>query len=200
MGGLVARAAIEDDKLDPSNVDRLIMIAPPNYGSVCANWGYGGDVWEHIICKHCHNPRRFLLDSSEDGLGQARRDMRPDSLFLKQLNGRGRNRRVQYSILLGKGGEIDEAQVRTLHDRIERLEERNRLTQLVGPSLDRLQEDLNELAGEGDGIVAVKRGRLTGVDDVEVLEFQHWLRLGDHHDPQVRAVHDAVARRLQSAN
>src|SRR5690606_20576841 len=48
MGGLVAREAIENPRLDPGNVDRLIMIAPPNHGSRLADCNCPiVDAWEY---------------------------------------------------------------------------------------------------------------------------------------------------------
>ena len=36
MGGLLARAVIENEQLDPGNVEQLIMVACPNHGSLLA--------------------------------------------------------------------------------------------------------------------------------------------------------------------
>ena len=44
----------------------------------------------------------------------------------------------------------------------------------MGDRLDRYLADLDEVVeGKGDGAVAVKRGRLEGVSDIEVLDFDH---------------------------
>src|SRR5262249_38047214 len=49
MGGLVARACVENPALDPGDVVQLIMIAPPSQGTLLANFAVGTDVWEHWL-------------------------------------------------------------------------------------------------------------------------------------------------------
>ena len=51
MGGLVARACVEDPLYDPGNVDRLIMIAPPTHGTFIAHFAVGTDLWEHWLSR-----------------------------------------------------------------------------------------------------------------------------------------------------
>ena len=41
------------------------------------------------------------------------------------------------------------------------------------------------------------RGRLDGVDDIEVFHFNHWSRFSNTSDPAISAVHAAVAKRLR---
>jgi hypothetical protein len=197
MGGLVARAAIEDPQLDSRNVERLIMIATPNQGSVCARYARGFDLFEHVLRERQFEPRRWLVASMLDGLGEARQDLCPDSAFLRALNARPRNKRVGYSILLGKGGELDPRLVDRLTQSIDRLERRSTLAQIFGPKLDRIRADLKELTEPGDGFLSVRRGRLEGVDDIEVLPFGHVEAFDDQHDERVTALHQAVARRLK---
>ena len=51
---------------------------------------------------------------------------------------------------------------------------KNRWVRFLGPNVDRWLSDLDEVIdGLGDGAVAVKRGRLEGVKDVLVLQFDH---------------------------
>jgi pimeloyl-ACP methyl ester carboxylesterase len=197
MGGLVARATIEDPKLDPGNVERLVMIAPPNRGSVCARFAHGFDLHEHIARDKRLAPRRMLAASMLDGLGEARHDLCPDSHFLRQLNARKRNANVRYSILLGEGGELSEDQVDRIIASIDRLEQKSTLVRIFGPRLDQLQKEFGELSQKSDGFVSVERGRLDGVDDVETFRFGHIDRFDDLDDDRIRALHEAIARRLK---
>ena len=108
MGGLVARACVEDSLYDPGNVDRLIMIAPPTlrHGRRALRGG--------------HRPLGTL--ASRDGAaapgdgfttrwstGWAKRptSFAPARRFSSELNSRPRNPRVQYSVILGTGARID---------------------------------------------------------------------------------------------
>ena len=53
-------------------------------------------------------------------------------------------------------------------------QETNVALKALGPRLRPLLEDLDELVdGVGDGAVAIERGRLSGVDDTIVLDFNH---------------------------
>ena len=51
MGGLVARAMLEDPEFDSGNVTKLIMVAPPNQGSLLARVGYGTDLLDHAVAE-----------------------------------------------------------------------------------------------------------------------------------------------------
>jgi len=174
MGGLVARAAIEDPRIAPGNVERLIMVAPPNHGSQLARFAFGLDVLEHLAAFDSDDPATRLFHLVEDGLGEASVDLQPDSAFLRKLNARDRNENVAYSILLGAGGPLSKDQRNTLRRRVKNAGEDNRYVRFFGPKVDRWLADLDEVvAGKGDGAVAIKRGKLEGVEDVATLPFDH---------------------------
>ncbi|HEX3601514.1 MAG TPA: alpha/beta hydrolase, partial [Lacipirellulaceae bacterium] len=69
MGGLVARACIEDSLYDPGNVERLIMVAPPTHGTIIAHFAVGTDLWEHWLSRKEGWPWERVRDSIVDGLG-----------------------------------------------------------------------------------------------------------------------------------
>jgi hypothetical protein len=198
MGGLVARSCIEDALYNPGNVARLIMIAPPTHGTLIAHFAVGSDLWEHWLSRKSGGPWRRTRDSIVDGLGEAADDLCPDSEFLQQLNARPRNPRVQYSILLGTGAYLKHAQLAWIRQSVcEQVEK------LPGgdDSAERLHEilsDIDELVeGKGDGVVAVKRGRLNGVSDTLVMPFGHLSVTGDARSDVQRSVQRAVLERLQ---
>ena len=63
--------------------------------------------------------------------------------------------------------------------------------------LDAVLRDLDELVdGKGDGVVAVKRGRLDGVNDTIVLPFGHLSVTGPAEADVVHDVQQAVLERL----
>lgn len=197
MGGLVARAAIEDQSLDPGNVERLIMIAPPNHGAVCARYARGFDLYEHVYREHRLEPRTLIAVSLLDGMGEARQDLCPDSPFLKRLNAHERNQNVRYSILLGEGGELDREVVHRISSSIDNLEHRSTLVRLIGPKLERFCDELEELTEPSDGLITVRRGRLDGVQDVEVLQFTHLAPFANREDHRVSALQSSIAKRLE---
>jgi pimeloyl-ACP methyl ester carboxylesterase len=198
MGSLIARACIEDSLYDPGNIERLIMIAPPTHGTLLANFAVGTDLWEHWLSRKEGGPWRRVRDSIIDGLGEAADDLCLNSQFLHELNCRPLNPRVRYSILLGTGARFEEAQLAWIRESV-----CTHLAKLPGgeDSANRLEEilsDIDELVeGKGDGVVAVKRGRLEGVSDTLVLPFGHIAVTGKPHSDALRNVQRAVLERVQ---
>jgi pimeloyl-ACP methyl ester carboxylesterase len=188
MGSLVARECLENSLYDPRNVDRLIMIAPPTHGSLIAHFAVGTDLWEHWLSRKQGWPLERLRDSVVDGLGEAAGDLCPASEFLSDLNGRPLNPRVRYTVLLGTGARLTDGQVAWIRESV-----CDRLAKLPGGAtsakeLDALLADIDELVeGKGDGVVAVKRGRLDGVADTMVMPFGHIAVTGE---PSTAVLHD----------
>ena len=198
MGGLVARRAVEDPKLYPANVRRLIMVAPPNGGSRLAELAVGLDLWEHGLRPSRRKAMDRLYASWEDGLAEAKVDLRPGSVFLTKLNRRKRNDRVRYTIFLGTGGPLSADDVAAVRKKLASLTRENRYLRLAGTKWDAALADVDEvIAGRGDGVVAVRRGRLEGVDDTLVLDFRHDGVLDDPDHETVRKLRADILRRLR---
>ena len=104
----LARAVAENPALDPGNVTRLLMVATPNQGSRMAEYTVGADLWEFLVRRRDGSLTKRLYASVEDGLGEAAEDLQPDSDFLRTLNARKRNPKIQYTLFLGTGGPVDE--------------------------------------------------------------------------------------------
>jgi pimeloyl-ACP methyl ester carboxylesterase len=174
MGGLVARAVIEDPQLDPGNVTHLIMLGTPNQGSLLARIAYGMDLLDHAVPDPERSDVSRFYAAVEDGLSEATVDLQPESTFLHDLNARGRNPHVRYSIFLGTGGRFTRQQIDTARAGLATAKAKSEVAGLLAPRVDETLADLEEVIhGLGDGVVAVKRGKLAGVDDVIVLEFTH---------------------------
>jgi pimeloyl-ACP methyl ester carboxylesterase len=197
MGGIVARACIENRALDPGNVERLIMIAPPTHGTLVAHFAVGTDLYEHWLARKTGGPWRRMRDSVIDGLGEAADDLCPESEFLTDLNARRRNPQVRYTVFLGTGGCMNDAQLTWIRESI-----CDKLARVgADGSAERLHailDDIDELVeGRGDGIVAVKRGRLAGVSDTLIMPFGHMAVTGEPNDSTIRAFQQAVLQRVQ---
>ncbi len=194
MGGLIARAVIENPSLDPGNVRRLIMVGTPNQGSKVAQYAMGADLFEFLVRSPQGSLTKRLYASVEDGLGEAAGDLRPGSDFLHTLNARRRNPKVRYSLFLGTGGPLDEESLKRWRERIGEQGQGRGLVRFLTREVERSLEDLDEvIRGKGDGVVAVDRGRLEGVEETVVLGFAH----GRMMDGQSRASRDLRAELLK---
>ena len=197
MGGLVALECLENAQLNPGNVDRLIMIAPPTQGTMLARVAVATDIWEHWLGRSNGGPWARWRDSVVDGLGEAADDLVPGSPFLTRLNSRQRNPNIEYTIFLGTGAGVAQAEMDWLRDKV-----RNTVDFFPGASekadqVDHLLRELDELVdGKGDGIVAVKRGKLPGVEDVVVLPFGHLSVTDRSEDEVVQKVQQGILQRL----
>jgi pimeloyl-ACP methyl ester carboxylesterase len=195
MGGLVAREAIEDPRLKVPNVCRLIMIAPPNQGSQLARYACSLDVWEYVTSGARRREAGLIVGSVCDGWAEAADDLRPDSAFLRQLNARPRNPRVEYSIFVGTAGPLAHDQCATPQDWLQAIGRRCGWDAAANGRLCVLPAD-ELLSGKGDGCVAVRRARLSGVRDVVVGHFSHRGILQDAEHPEVRRMRAAILERL----
>ena len=200
MGGLVARACLEDSLYDPGNVDRLIMIAPPTHGTVIAHFAVGTDLYEHWIARTKGWPLQRNARLGCRWNGRSRRRPLPAIRIFAELNARPLNPRIRYSVLLGTGARLSESQVAWIRESV-----CDSLAKLPGGGgsaahLDALLADIDEIVqGKGDGVVAVKRGRLDGVADTLVLPFGHIAVTAEPKDRVLVTVQSAVLERVRSA-
>jgi hypothetical protein len=211
MGGLVARAVVEDPRLDCRSVRQLIMVAPPNHGSALARFGFGLDLWEHLSGRVRKKEARLFYALVEDGLSEAAADLRPGSPFLRHLNARGRNPRVRYTILLGTGGPLRPVELALLRKSIAAAGRPtrpcppgarpcpSRWVRFFGARVHTWLEDLDEVVEDkGDGAVSVERGRLEGVNDTVLLKFRHVPELPTRGRNEVDKLYQEVLQRLKA--
>ncbi len=198
MGGLVSRAAVEQPELDPGNVAKLIMLAPPTHGSLLAQFAFGIDAIDQFSDQAMSEDVTAFYASVEDGLSEARTDLQPNSPFLRKLDALARNPRVQYSIFLGTGGHLSQQRVDGLREGLKTAAESSTTVRLLVPRYDPILADLDEVVtGKGDGVVAVKRGRLDGVADVVLADFTHLNVLQASDSMQDDKVFQSVLKRLR---
>ena len=200
MGGIVARYALETPGMDAGNVDRLVMVAPPNQGCQLAQFAFGMDLWEYMDGHDLQDRRCIFYSSIEDGLSEATVDLQPGSIFLTKLNRRQRNPNVAYSIFLGTGAPCTREDLEGVRRHVAKLSSTCPWVKFLGSRVDSSIADMDEVVnGAGDGAVAVKRGRLAGVEDTNVIDFGHLNVLHDTSNPEVRKLYDEVLKRLKDA-
>jgi pimeloyl-ACP methyl ester carboxylesterase len=174
MGGLVARRYIEGDDY-AGGVDHLILLGTPNFGTKWAAYRLALEVQEH------YNLWRHEKDWSPtwmitDGLGEAGRDLKPDSYFLTQLNERPRRPGVAYTIIAGSQSPVYTIGANTLDGAADWIPQRAQTWwgfRQAESALHHKAEHLREHVGKSDGPVNVKSTRLAGVDDLVVLPCDH---------------------------
>ena len=166
MGGLVARAYVEGDSY-AGGVDRLILIGTPNAGT---GWSRARMLleWQEHYMLWRHDPRWRPSWMITDGLGEAGRDIRPGSAFLKSLNARPRRDGVRYTVIAGSQSPVS----RVAADSVAKVAG----WRGFGPlrrGLGGVADKLRGRATGGDGPVSVKSTRLKGVDDFVLLQADH---------------------------
>ncbi len=194
MGGLVAREWTENAELNNAKVIGLITAGTPHRGS---NWASlppllgmfadrkldASDIVDVLL----HQP-------SSSGM----RQLAPESEFLTRLQSRPRRPDVRYTTIVGTDSPITEQQVAKLRQALLQLNDKSTTLRLLQPRIKPLLSSFDELAdGKGDGIVAVERATIEGVDDVVLVNVTHidlFRRpLGERQQP----VWNAIEQRLQ---
>jgi len=192
MGGLIARYLIETPNLDPGNVELLVQVGTPNHGSRLSRVRFLLDYAEVVRGKL---KKPAWLATTRDGLGEAGWDLRPGSPVLERLDRYGRNPNVEYHVILGTRGIVSEAELDALRKRILASDE-SVVKSLLRPGIDNVLGDLDEIVvGKGDGAVAVKRGRLAGVEPVLVARRHFDLLRGGRENPVLREIASIIERR-----
>ncbi len=197
MGGIVARAVVEDPELDPGNVSRLVMVAPPNHGSALADVGYEARpaVDSEEAEGHMAAAGRSALVAL---LGPAGEQLRTNSPFLRKLNSRPRNPQVRYTIILGTKAPFTTASFQVAQAAADEAEHRWRWTRWIGEAVKSRFAAMEELQqGRGDGVVSVASGRLDGVEDVVLLPFHHNEPLWSPTHETVQQLYREVLDRLE---
>lgn len=167
MGGLVARDALTRPGVDRSHwpdIERLIMVGPPNQGSPLAPLQPISELREAIVRWASAFGDPQVVDSiASDGDGEAAIDLAPGSPFLTDLNGRPLPEGVAITIIAGQAAPVDAA---AFADATARL-----LGEAQG---DRVRDAAASLVNSvGDGVVPLDAARLEGVADFVIVGANH---------------------------
>lgn len=172
MGGLVARSCVESPEF-AGGVERLILLAPPNQGSRYARWNCFSEIAEHSSL-WWNDPNWHWTWPFVDGVGEAGRDLQPESKFLTELNARPRREGVRYTIIAGNrncGWRYCADGLQCVAGCIPdwRIEADDRMRD----GLTNLAARWRERSAETDGLVLVSSVRLDGVDDLVIVPADH---------------------------
>ncbi len=174
MGALVAREFIEAPDYT-GGIERLIMIAPPNHGTKWAALRMALELEEHYYLWK-QEPTWRPSWAITDGLGEAGRDLKAKSAFLKALNDRPRRENVRYTIIAGNQHPASRLAADAARG----------AARIIPPnargwwgfrqtyrSLRHAEEEFRDDTARSDGPVSIKSARLEGVDDFVVLNADH---------------------------
>lgn len=204
MGGLVARCALEwsADPVErrPAKVDRLVMICPPNHGSILAKYADAMEITDlaERLQRDGLNWESLMETLVHDGMGEACEDLTPDSEFLRRLNTAPRAEGVRYSIAFGTGGPIDPVH-RAVTSLVweglrENLERESRDAAWFAKRLHELIRCDELTRGRGDGAVACRSANLMGAHEKAGFRIHH-LQWVEDAEPEVQRMIDWVVQR-----
>jgi pimeloyl-ACP methyl ester carboxylesterase len=174
MGGLVARDYIEGREY-AGGIERLILIAPPNQGSKWAGYRLLLEAEEHYKLWR-DEPTWNWTWMITDGLGEAGRDLKPDSDFLRELNERPRRDGVKYTIIAGTRHPGNRMAARCLDKTASWIPDRVSHwwgIRHCGRAIERAAERFETKVSDSDGPVAIDSTQLAGVEDVVLLHADH---------------------------
>ena len=175
MGGLVVRAYVEGPAY-AGGIDRLILCGTPNAGSKWARYRLALELNEHYRLWR-EDPNWKPVWMVTDGLGEAGRDLKPGSKFLKELNSRPRRDGVRYTVIAGNHhaaasvcADWWECSADTLIPR--RVSGWWGLRHAKAKMYAEAREKRGQ-AGDSDGPVKVESAKLAGVSDVVIVPADH---------------------------
>ncbi len=200
MGGLVAREAVESGQLDQLLIDQLIQVLPPNHGSELADYAGPLEVIEHVYRLGSKSSRDGLgpiAASILDGMGEAKKDLRPDSSFLRELNARPRKKGVRYTVLAGSEGPVRGPGMAVLSVAWNRLKDEVQELKAFESRVDRILQCEELRRGKGDGIVSIRSAKLQDVDDFVIVPCHH-LSWGKSDSKDGAAIETILVDRLRS--
>ena len=196
MGGLVGRYYVEGDDY-AGGVEKLILVATPNGGTGWSGMRGALELQEHYqLWRHDDDwsPTWMITD----GLGEAGRDLRPGSKFLKALNARPRRAGVQYTVIAGDQHPARRKAADWMEDAARIVPKRARGVWGLRHYQRGLTKQANAIrnkSGSSDGPVKVRRAGLTGVEDVVIVHADHArLCVSDGKEPP--AAWDTIRDRL----
>lgn len=200
MGSLVARAYVEGPAYQ-GGVEHLVLLTPPNHGSSWARAEFAAKAMEHYELWR-HDPEWRWTWMVTDGLGEAARDLMPDSPFLRQLNAVPRREGVRYTIVAGTlsptwriAANVVGAPAGWVPKRVANCWGFRQCRH----GLENASASLRGHQSDNDGPVSLASARLAGVDDFVMIHEDHAGMLS-YANGKAPAVWEIVRERLRGKN
>ena len=197
MGGLVSRAYVEGPDY-AGGIERLIMVGTPNTGSGWSRLRNVLEVQEHYHLWR-HEPEWSWTWMITDGFGEAGRDLKPGSAFLRALNSRPRREGVKYTIVCGSQHPARKVAADWIDCTAGWVAPGKAMDwwgfRHCRQGLERQASKVRNKSSGNDGPVKVERAKLDGVDDVVIVHADH-ARLYIGTDEEPPAAWDTIRDRL----
>lgn len=170
MGGLVARAMLENPEIESKTVSHLITLGTPHGGS---HWATMPGITELITAQQFQVDQWVELMMDEPTT-QALRDLRPGSQFLFELNARERVEHVRYTAVAGTLSPLSESHQKKLRDTLSKIDAKTKTVRIIAPRIRPFVDGMDEwIHGKGDGAVSVGNALIPGVEDIVKIEVSH---------------------------
>jgi hypothetical protein len=98
--------------------------------------------------------------------------------------------------LLGTAAPYSQEGFRELRDQVSGALNRSRAGEVILPRIENFFASHELVDGKGDGVVAVKRGKLEGVEDTMLLPVTHWTLSSGDTDAARSELFTAITERL----
>lgn len=176
MGGLVTREVLTSPLLGfpgwvgngtVPRIECLIMVGTPNHGSQLAGLRGFAEIREQWV--RLLRGEGDLLGGLTDGCGEAGRDLRPDSVFLRELNARPFPEDVRATIIAGSASPVTRDKLAAQFEEwVRRAPPGSRAW------VENVYRQLTAVSdGIGDGIVSLDSTRLEGIRDHVTVQANH---------------------------
>lgn len=171
MGGLVSREMLTAPEIDYDkaknsgqvpDVQRLIMVGTPNYGSELARFRFFMEIRDQI--QNLFEKDTHWLQGLLDGAGEAGIDLTPGSGFLTRLNSRPHPPGIEYQIIAGVISPWSSQDVPGFIQQLKQTLPREAQPAVAG--LDKALSVMGETIG--DGLVTLDSARLSGIPLTQV--------------------------------
>jgi len=169
MGGLVARAALENGVPVLRCVSDVFLLGTPHQGSSLSS----GQPWLELTLQ------TLAPDSTEwatvrDGLGEAAQDLKPGSVFLRTLDAKRRPSSVRYHAAVGCRGFLAPDDLAALRQQLDRRLQQRGASELQRAQLAGFLSQADALCtGRGDGAVTIASATLPGADSQRTFDLTH---------------------------
>ncbi|UCD75780.1 MAG: alpha/beta fold hydrolase [Phycisphaerales bacterium] len=185
MGGLVTRDLLTRESYYGGDgagrgrfpaLDRFIMCGTPNHGSELVRLRAVSEIKEQIT--RAFSGEGEWLGSLADGSGEAAVDLLPGSDFLRRLNQRPLATHTRHIIIAGRMSPVRKQDVNGLAGKVRQFARSSNAPNWLRSWIDVAEEQTASLLDEtvrglGDGCVSLDSAKLTGVEDITIVEANH---------------------------